>query len=207
MTELVIRNYWQPGVTKDVGKYMKGCDMCQRIKNRIKIPIGKLKLSKVLEEPQTYLTVDFITKLLLVAGKYMILVVCDRLSKITHFVAMTEGILAKELAQLFRDNVWKLHGLLENVVSDRELQFVAEMMMKLNRMLGIETKLSTSFYPQTDGQTGRMNQELEQYLRFFVDYKQKNLPEWLVSAEFAIDNKAYLTTKVSPFIANYRREL
>ena len=91
----------------------------------------------------------------------MILVVCDRLSKITHFVAMTEGILAKELAQLFRDNVWKLHGLLENVVSDRELQFVAEMMMKLNRMLGIETKLSTSFYPQTDGQTGRMNQELE----------------------------------------------
>ena len=207
MTELVIRNYWQTGVTKDVGKYMKGCDMCQRIKNRIEILIGKLKLSKVLEEPQTYLTVDFITKLLLVAGKYMILVVCDRLSKITHFVAMTEGILAKELAQLFRDNVWKLHGLPENVVSDRELQFVAEMMMKLNRMLEIETKLSTSFYPQTDGQTGRMNQELEQYLRFFVDYKQKNLPEWLVLAEFAIDNKAYLTTKVSLFIANYRREL
>jgi len=125
----------------------------------------------------------------------------------THFVAMTEGILAKELAQLFRDSVWKLHRLPESIVLDRELQFVAEMMKKLNRMLGIKTKLSTSFYPQTDGQTRRMNQELEQYLRFFVDYKQKNWLEWLVSAEFAINNKAYLTTKVSPFIANYRRKL
>ena len=137
----------------------------------------------------------------------MILVVCDRLTKMTHFVAMTEGILAKELAQLFRDNVWKLHRLPESIVLDRELQFVAEMMKKLNRMLGIKTKLSTSFYPQTDGQTRRMNQELEQYLRFFVDYKQNNWLEWLVSAEFAINNKAYLTTKVSSFIANYRREL
>jgi len=63
--------------------------------------------------------VDFITKLLVVAGKNMILVVCDRLSKMTHFVATTEGTLAEELVRLFRDNVWKLHGLPENVVSDR----------------------------------------------------------------------------------------
>jgi len=61
-------------------------------------------------------------------------------------------------------------------VSDRELQFVAEMTKKLNSMLGIKTKLSTSFYLQTDGQTKIMNQELEQYLRFFVDHKQKNWP-------------------------------
>ena len=70
----------------------------------------------------------------------------------THFVAMTEGTSAEGLARLFRDNVWKLHELLESIVSDRGPQFAVELMKKLNRMLGIETKLSTAFHPQTDGQ-------------------------------------------------------
>ena len=91
--------------------------------------------------------VDFITKLLLVAGKDAILVVCDRLSKMMHFVATTEGISAEGLARLFRDNIWKLHGLPESVVLDRELQFAAELTKGLNRMLGIKTKLSTDFHP------------------------------------------------------------
>ena len=71
---------------------------------------------------------DFITKLPLVARKDVILVVCDRLSKMTHFVATTEGTLVEGLARLFKNNVWKLHGLPENIVSDREPQFAAEMM-------------------------------------------------------------------------------
>ena len=74
-------------------------------------------------------------------------------------------------------------------------------------MLGIETKLSTAFHSQTDSQMKRMNQELEQYLRFFIDHRQKDWPEWLVLAEFAINNKAHLTTKVSLFMANYSRKL
>ena len=78
-----------------------------------------MKLSEVLEKLWTYLIVDFITKLPVVAGKDSILVVCDRLSKITHFMATTEGTSAEGLARLFRDNMWKLHGLLESVVSDR----------------------------------------------------------------------------------------
>jgi len=76
--------------------------------------------------------VNFITKLLLVAGKDAILVVCDMLSKMTYFVATMEGTLVEGLARLFRDNVWKLHGLLENVVSDREPQFAAELIKELN---------------------------------------------------------------------------
>jgi len=151
--------------------------------------------------------VDFITKLLVVAGKDTILVVCDRLSKMTHFVATTEGTSAEGLARLFRDNVWKLHGLPESVVSDRGPQFAAELMRELNRMLGIKTKLSTAFHPQTDGQMERMNQELEQYLRFFIEHRQKDWPEWLAAAEFAVNNKVYMATKVSPFIANYGKEL
>jgi len=177
------------------------------MKNRTEEVAGKLKLSEVLEKPWTHLMVDFIMKLSVVVGKDAILVVCDRLSKMTHFVATTEGISAKGLARLFRDNVWKLHGLPESIVSDKGPQFAVELTKELNRMLGIETRLSTAFYPQTDRQTERMNQELEQYLRFFVDHRQKDWPEWLASAEFAVNNKVHMATKVSSFMVNYGREL
>ena len=108
--------------------------------------------------------VDFITKLPVVVGKDAILVVCNRLSKITYFVATTKGTSAKRLVILFRDNVWKLHGLPESVVSDRGPQVAAKLTKELNRMLGIRTKLSMAFHPQTDGQTERINQKFEQYL-------------------------------------------
>ena len=140
-------------MTRDVGKYVEGCDLCQRMKNRTEEPAGKLKLSEVPQKTWTHLTVDFITKLPVVAGKDAILVVCNRLSKMTHFVATTKGTSAEGLARLFRDNVWKLHGLPESMVSDRGPQFAAELTRELNRMLGIKTKLSMAFHPQTDRQT------------------------------------------------------
>jgi len=146
----VTRNYWWPEVTRDVGRYVEGCDLCQRMKNRMEEVAEKLKLSEVPEKPWTHLIVDFIMKLPVVAGKDMILVVCDRLSKMMHFVATTEETLVKELARLFRGNVWKLHELPESMVSNRGPQFAAELMKELNRMLGIETRLLTVFYPQTD---------------------------------------------------------
>ena len=90
---------------RDVERYVDGCDMCQRIKNRMETPVEKLKLREVPEKLWTYLMVDFITKLLLVAGKDAILVVCNRLSKMIHFVATTEGTSAEGLVRLFRDNV------------------------------------------------------------------------------------------------------
>ena len=81
----------------------------------------------------------------------------------TYFVATTEGTLAEGLARFFKNNVWKLHRLLESIVLNRDLQFVAEITRKLNRMLEIEIKLSTLFHPQIDRQTEKMNQELKQY--------------------------------------------
>ena len=99
--ELVIRNYWWLGVTRNVGKYIEGCDLCQRMKNRTEEPAGKLKLSEVPKKTWTHLTVDFIMKLPVVAGKDAILVVCDWLSKMTHFVAITEGTSVEGLVRLF----------------------------------------------------------------------------------------------------------
>ena len=153
IVELVARNYWWPGVTREVGRYVEGCNLYQQMKNRMEELAGKLKLREVPEKPWIHLIVHFITKLPVVAGKDTILVVCNRLSKMTYFVAATERVSVKELAKLFRDNVWKLHRLPESMILDRGPQFTAELMKELNRMLEIETRLSTAFYSQTDGQT------------------------------------------------------
>jgi len=158
------------------------------------------------EKPWTHISADFITKLSLAQGYDSILVIVDRLTKIVHFIPTTEKTLVEDLAKLFRDNVWKLHGLPESIVSDRGPQFVAGLMKELNEMLGIKSKLSTAFHPQTDGQTERINQELEQYLRMFIDHRQEQWPEWLGTAEFAYNNKAHSSTKTSPFKANYRQD-
>ena len=121
----------------------------------------KLKPNKIPERPWQHISVDFIMKLLVSKGHNSILVVCDRFSKMSHFVVTTEKTTAEELARLFRDNVWKLHRLLESVILDKGLQFAAGLIKELNKMLGIETKLSTAYYPETDEQIERTNQELE----------------------------------------------
>jgi len=87
----------------------------------------------------------------LVAGKNVILVVCNKLSKIIHFVVSTKETLAKSLARLFENNIWKLNGLPKSIISDRGLQFVAELTKELNEILRIEIRLSTVFHLQTDG--------------------------------------------------------
>jgi len=157
MVELVTRNFWWPGITKEVKRYVEGCDACQCNKNCTEQPAGKLMPNSIPEKPWTHILADFITKLPLAQGYDSILVVVDRLTKMVHFIPTTEKISAKGLARLFRDNVWKLHGLPESIISDRGPQFVAGLMRELNEMLGIKSKLSTAFHPQTDGQTERVN--------------------------------------------------
>jgi len=111
-----------------------------------------------------HIPADFITNLLLAQGYDSILVVIDRFTKMAYFVPTTEKTTAERLTRLFRDNVWQLHGLPESIISDRGPQFAAGLMRELNAMLGIQTKLSMVFHLQTNGQTKRINQELEQYL-------------------------------------------
>ena len=112
--------------------------------------VGKLRPNEVPERAWQYISVDFITKLPISKGHDSILVVCDRFLKMFHFVATIEKTMAEGLARLFRDNVWKLYGLLKSVILNRGPQFAAGLTKKLNKMLGIETKLSTAYHPQTD---------------------------------------------------------
>ena len=130
----------------------------------------------------------------------------DQLTKIVHFIPTIEKTTAEGLAKLFKDNVWKLHGLPESIILDRGPQFTAGLMRELNQILGIKSKMSMAFYPQTDGQMKRVNQELEQYLRMFIDHQQEQWPDWLETAEFAYNNKAHSSTKTLPFKASYRQD-
>jgi len=147
-----------------VKRYVEGYDQYQRIKNKVEMPAGKLRPNEVLEKPWQYILVDFITKLPVSKGYDSILVVCDRFSKMSHFVTTTEKITVEELVELvrlFKDNVWKLHGLPESIIFNRGPQFVVGLIRKLNKMLEIETKLSMAYHPQIDRQIERTNQELE----------------------------------------------
>jgi len=155
------------------------------------------------EKPWSYISADFITKLPLAQGYDAILVVCNHFSKMAHFIATMEKTLAEELTKLFWDHVWKLHRLPESIISDRGVQFAVGIIKELNNLLGIQTKLSTAYHPQMDGQMERINQELEQYLRVFIDHRQEQWLDWLGTVEFTYNNKIYAATKTSPFKANY----
>ena len=202
-----MQNYWWLRMTGYMKRHVDEYDLCQRIKNRTEAPAENLIANNVTEKPQRYLTVDFITKLPLIAGKNVVLVVCDRLSKTAYFVVTIERISVKGLVRLFRDNIWKLHKLPKSVISDKRPQFAVDLTKELNRILEIEKKLLTAFNSQMDRKMECMNQELEQYFGFFVDYKQKNWLEWLAIVKFVVNNQAHLATKISLFIENYNREL
>ena len=111
-------------------------------------------------------------------------------------------VTAEGVAQLFWDNVWKLHRLPEKVLSNRRPQFASKVMREINRLLGIKTATSTVFHPQTDGQTERINQEIEQYLQLFINHRQLDWMNWLPMAEFVYNNRVQLSTKYSLFMLN-----
>jgi Integrase core domain len=147
-----------------------GCDVCARGKSYLEKPAGKLMPNPIPDALWLDISVDFITGLPEAQGYDAILVVCDCYSKQVHIIPTTSKTSSLGLVCLYRDHIWKLHDLPNSIISDCGPQFAAAFMKELNKLLGITTKLSTAYHPQTDGQTERMNQEIEQYLCLFVDY-------------------------------------
>jgi len=136
-----------------------GYNACQRYKNRSEALAGKLMPNAIPKKPWSYILADFITKLPLAQGYNAILIVCNRFSKMAYFIATTEKTLAEGPVKLFWDQVWRLHRLPESIVSDREVQFAAGMIKKLNNLLGTQTKLSMAYHPQMDGQCQRLKSD------------------------------------------------
>jgi transposase InsO family protein len=120
-----------------------------------------------------------------------------------HFTPCSKSITAEETAQLILDGIVRLHGLPEEIVSDRGPQFVSKFWHHLFELLGVDIRLSSAFHPETDGQTERTNQTLEQYLRCTMNYQQDDWLDLLSQAEFVYSNTTHALTGISPFFANY----
>jgi len=174
------------------------------MKSFLEKPAGRLKPNEATTQSWKDITTDFIMGLPEAQGYDALFVTCCHHTKQAHIIPISTTTSARGLTTLFRDHIWKLHSLPETALSDRGPQFVAEFMKELNEILGIKTKLSMAYHPQTDGQTEHVNQEIEQYLRMFVSHRQNDWLEWIACTEFTYNNKIHTTTHVLPFYANYR---
>jgi hypothetical protein len=146
---------------------------------------------------------DFVTDLPSSQGFDAILVVVYRLSKMAHFVPRNKAINTEQTAELLFGHVFKLHSLPDKMVSDRGTQFASRFWKRLFELLGTQTRLSTAVHPQTDGQSERVNQCLEQYLRCYVGHDQSNWASLSPLAEFVYNNSLHASIKTMPFMANY----
>ena len=202
---LLSRTYYWPQYHHFVARYVQNCHVYSRSKASRHPKYGVLRPLPIPQQRWRDISMDFVSGIPESGSdkKDAILVVVDRLTKMKHYIPCKETTNAHDLAKLYLQNVWKLHGLPESIVSDRGGQFISEFWKALCERLGIKSALSTSFHPETDGQTERFNAVMESYLRGYVNYMQDDWEEWLPMAEFTSNNVDSETTTTSPFLANY----
>jgi hypothetical protein len=202
--ELVRCKFWWPGMTVFVQKYVRSCDTCNRIKSTRTTTRGALNPHEVPEGPWKIWSTDHIVELPESDGYNAILVAQDYSTKQAHFVACTTQMTAEEEADAHVDHIFKLHGLPSRIVLDRGSLYTGKVMRAIYKRLGIKANYSTAFHPQTDGQTERVNQELETYLQAFCNQRQDNWSRLLPIAEFAYNSRIHSATKKAPFELLYR---
>src|SRR5437588_6061401 len=201
--EIISRNFYWPNMEETINEYVRTCDACQRNKSRRHAKYGLLQPLDVPYAPWKSISVDFFVALPESEGKTQIMVVVDRFTKMAHFVPLLETATGTDVARALMKEVWKVHGLPTEIVSDRETKWTGEFWKGICGLLDIKWKLSTAFHPQTNGQTERVNQTLETYIRTFINYDQDDWVQMLPLAEFAYNNLYTTATKTRLFYANY----
>lgn len=192
-------------MTKEIREYVSACYQCQRNKTPRHKKYGLLQPLPIPPQPWDSLSMDFISQLPTSSGFDSILVVVDRFSKMAIFLKSHTSASSEDLANLFVESVFSKHGLPSNIVSDRGSLFVSSFWTNLCQQLKITWNLSTAYHPESDGQTERINQILEQYLQMFVNYQQDDWSNWLPLVEFSYNNSTHSATKNSPFYTLYGR--
>ncbi|QRW09665.1 Retrotransposable element Tf2 protein [Ceratobasidium sp. AG-Ba] len=168
--ELVSRQYYWPAMKQQVNQFVESCEICQWSKGHKQY--APPKPLPIPQKPWEDIAYDFIVKLPESQGMNRILVVINCFSRQAHFIPCLESTKAEGVANLFIQDVWKLHGLPKTTVSDRGPTFNSQFLKALYAKLGINPKFSTAFHPETDGITEKTNQWLEGFLRSFCNYRQ-----------------------------------
>src|SRR5579859_7215457 len=196
--ELVSREFWWPGMSTFVKSYVDGCATCQATKIRPKNQIP-LQPNQIPADVWGIITMDFITNLPISQGYDSLFVVVDRLSKAVIIAPCTKTITAEETSKLYMEQVWRRTGLPRQVISDRGPQFASQVMQGVWGKLGVKSTMSMAHHPQTDGETERVNQEIEQYCRVYCNFQVDNWVALIPFMEFAHNARQHSATGKSPF--------
>ena len=198
---------WWKTIVKDVSDYCKSCSICATSKTPNEKPRGLLKTMPVPSHPWQYIGIDFVGPLPESSnrnGSYdMICVIIDILTAMVHLVPTKQTYKAADIAKVIFDCVYKLHGLPERIISDRDSLFTSHFWKRLNALAGIRLHMSSAFHPQTDGATERANRTMTQMLRQCVSTNQKDWVTKLPAIEFAMNSARSSTTGFTPFYLNY----
>jgi hypothetical protein len=194
------------GMRQEVENYIKQCSICQHSKHSHNHPLGLLQPIPIPESVRRDLSMYFIEGLPKSQGYSVILVVVDKLTKFAHFLPVKHPYTTTSIAQIFMDNIVKLHGLPSLIVTNRDTIFLSHFWKELFKLYRVNLQLSTSYHPQSDGQTERVNQCLEMYLRCSVQDSPTTWKAWLSLAELWYNSSYHTALGCSPFKALYGYE-
>ena len=202
--ELVSRNFYWKQWHRDVRNYVRSCPTCQQMKHSTKPKNTFLTPIPIKKCPWQSIEIDFLTDLY--SSKFRntcsIMVVCDRLTKMTHFVLLIGTPTADSAIQGLMESVFCIHGFPREIITDRGSQFTSSLWSEIMTIIGIDHRVATTGHHQTVGQAERLNQHIEQYLRCFIRYfGKKDWTEWLCMAEFVYNNTAHVSTGQPPFLS------
>ncbi|CAL9002596.1 unnamed protein product, partial [Prunus brigantina] len=192
---------------KEIAEYVGKCLICQQVKAERQKPSGLLQPLPIPEWKWERITMDFVFKLPRTQNKHDgVWVIVDRLTKSAHFLPVRANYTLNKLAKIFIDEIVRLHGVPVTIVSDRDPRFTSRFWAKLNEAFGTQLQFSTAFHPQTDGQSERTIQTLEDMLRACALQFRGDWDEKLPLMEFAYNNSYQASIKMSPYDALYGKQ-
>jgi hypothetical protein len=201
--EILKRKFYWPKMQYHVQRYIASCQKCQENKNSNTSPIGLLSPLPIPNKKWEVVSIDFITFLPMTKNKYdAIMVVVDKLTKMVHYIPCTSDINAVQVARLFFNHIVRHHGIPSTIISDRDSKFTSLFWKELWSCLGTTLNMSSSFHPETDGQTERSNRTLEDMLRSYVSIHQDDWDEYLTSLEIACNNSMNASSNQTAFYLN-----
>ncbi|GJU93668.1 putative reverse transcriptase domain-containing protein [Tanacetum coccineum] len=199
--------YWWPGMKRDIAEYVSKCLTCSKIKAEHQKPSGLLQQPEIPEWKWEKITMDLVTKLPRSSGGYdAIWVIMDRLTKSAHFLPIREDYKTEKLARIYINEIVARHGVPVSIISDRDGRFASHLWQALQEALGTKLHMSTAYHPETDGQSERTIQTLEDMLRACVMDFGGSWDAHLPLVEFSYNNSYHASIKCAPFEALYGRK-